>query len=71
MRGRSEGLILWPRHSSDCKYVRMKVDRDQSRRCNERRVAGKCRRVVPECHKGRFLHRPLHKTHSSHEHARR
>jgi site-specific recombinase XerD len=34
MRGRSEGLFLWTRHSSDCKYARINVDRDQSRRCN-------------------------------------
>ncbi len=34
MRGRSEGLYLWTRHSSDCKHAGIKGDRDQSRRCN-------------------------------------
>jgi len=34
MRGRSEGLYLWTRHSDDCKYVNIAGDRDQSRRCN-------------------------------------
>ena len=41
MRGRSEGLYLWTRHSDDCKYVNIAVDRDQSRRCTcMRYVAG-------------------------------
>lgn len=34
MRGRSEGLYLWTRHSDDCKYVKLAADRDQSRRWN-------------------------------------
>jgi integrase/recombinase XerD len=34
MRGRSEGLYLWTRHSDDCKYVNIAGDRDQSQRCN-------------------------------------
>ena len=34
MRGRSEGLYLWTRHSDDCKFVSIAGDRDQSRRCN-------------------------------------
>jgi hypothetical protein len=34
MRGKSEGLYLWTRHSSDCKYASVSGDRDQSRRCN-------------------------------------
>ncbi len=33
MRGRSEGLYLWTRHSGDCKYADIKNDPDQSRRC--------------------------------------
>ena len=41
MRGRSEGLYLWTRHSDDCKYVDIAADRDQSRRCNcMRYIAG-------------------------------
>jgi len=34
MRGKSEGLYLWTRHSGDCKYAKIAGDRDQSRRCN-------------------------------------
>jgi len=34
MRGTSEGLFLWTRHSSDCKYASILVDRNESRRCN-------------------------------------
>ena len=34
MRGKSEGLYLWTRHSGDCKYADIAGDRDQSRRCN-------------------------------------
>jgi hypothetical protein len=34
MRGQSDGLFLWTRHSSDCQYADIKVDRDQARRCN-------------------------------------
>jgi integrase/recombinase XerD len=41
MRGKSEGLYLWTRHSTDCKYASVKGDRDQSRRCNcMRYIAG-------------------------------
>ena len=34
MRGKSEGLYLFTRHSSDCKFHSLKVDRDETRRCN-------------------------------------
>jgi hypothetical protein len=41
MRGKSEGLYLWTRHSGDCRYYRVPNDRDQSRRCNcVRYIAG-------------------------------
>ena len=34
MQGRSEGLCLYVRHSSDCKFHPSQRHRDQSRRCN-------------------------------------
>jgi integrase/recombinase XerD len=40
MRGKSEGLYLWTRHSADCKFHRIGTDRDQSRRCNCVRYIG-------------------------------
>jgi integrase/recombinase XerD len=40
MRGKSEGLYLWTRHSADCKFHRVGTDRDQSRRCNCVRYIG-------------------------------
>jgi site-specific recombinase XerD len=40
MRGRSEGLYLWTRHSSDCKFKALGADRDQSRRCSCVRYIG-------------------------------
>jgi site-specific recombinase XerD len=40
MRGKPEGLYLWTRHSSDCKFASVGVDRDQSRRCNCVRYIG-------------------------------
>jgi site-specific recombinase XerD len=33
-KGKAEGLFLFTRHSSDCKYAGSGWDRDQSRRCN-------------------------------------
>ncbi len=40
MRGKSEGLYLYTRHSRDCKYHPAQFDHDQSRRCNCVRYIG-------------------------------
>ena len=40
MRGKSEGLYLYTRHSRDCKYHPAQFDRNTSRRCNCVRYIG-------------------------------
>ena len=34
MKGKAEGLYLYVRHSTDCKYHPSQFDRSESRRCN-------------------------------------